>query len=72
MISLQAAPAQRLQCTDAGHMEPALAAFTDYYLTETDWGAVRTVPEVVVIELAQRANHVFVVLADVSETSVGA
>ena len=36
MISLQAAPAQRLQCTDAGHMEPALAAFADYHLTETD------------------------------------
>jgi hypothetical protein len=52
MVSLQAAPAQRLQCTDAGHMEPALAAFAYYHLTETDLGAVRTVPEVVVVELA--------------------
>ena len=72
MISLQAAPAQRLQCTDAGHMEPALAAFTYDHLAGPDRRAVRTIPEVVVTKLAQRADHVFIVLSDVSKTLVGA
>jgi hypothetical protein len=53
-------------------VKPALAAFTYDHLAGPDRRAVRTIPEVVVIKLAQRADHVFVVPADVSETSVGA
>ena len=53
-------------------MEPALAAFTYDHLAGPDWHTVQTIPEVVVIKLAQRADHIFIVLSNVSKTLVGA